>query len=75
MPSYAGAPGLGMLELFNRLPIDAVPDITNVQVQDQYRKRRASLRSKTEQHITFQLKRPFSWASRLDYTRSVLTLG
>jgi cobalt-zinc-cadmium resistance protein CzcA len=68
-----GASALGVYS-FNRLPIDAVPDITNVQVQintaaDGYSP------LEVEQRITFPIETVISGLPRLDYTRSLSKYG
>lgn len=69
---------LGLLALgaynFTRLPIDAVPDITNVQVQintaaDGYSP------LEVEQRITFPIETVLSGLPKLDYTRSLSKYG
>lgn len=59
---------------FTRLPIDAVPDITNVQVQIN-----ASAPGfsplETEQRITFPVETAMGGLPRLDYTRSLSRYG
>jgi cobalt-zinc-cadmium resistance protein CzcA len=59
---------------FNKLPIDAVPDITNVQVQINTQ---ASGYSplEVEQRVTFPIETVLSGIPRLDYTRSVSRYG
>lgn len=59
---------------FNKLPIDAVPDITNVQVQintqaDGYTP------FEVEQRITFPIETAMSGLPSLDYTRSLSRYG
>ena len=59
---------------FNRLPIDAVPDITNVQVQintaaDGYSP------LEVEQRITFPVETVLAGIPKLDYTRSLSRYG
>ncbi|MBG78803.1 MAG: CusA/CzcA family heavy metal efflux RND transporter [Alphaproteobacteria bacterium] len=59
---------------FNRLPIDAVPDITNVQVQintaaDGYSP------LEVEQRITFPVETVLAGITKLDYTRSLSRYG
>ncbi|HKP92773.1 MAG TPA: efflux RND transporter permease subunit, partial [Chthoniobacterales bacterium] len=71
-----GALGLGALGVYNyhRLPIDAVPDITNVQVQ---------VNSSTpgyspleaEQRVTFPIETAMAGMPKLDYTRSLSRYG
>lgn len=59
---------------FTRLPIDAVPDITNVQVQINTN---ASGYSplETEQRITFPVETAMGGLPKLQYTRSLLRYG
>ena len=68
--------GLGALGLYNyqQLPIDAVPDITNVQVQVNTE---ASGYSplEAEQRITFPIETAITRIPRLDYTRSISRYG
>lgn len=59
---------------FNRLPIDAVPDITNVQVQINTEAPGYSP-LETEQRITFPVETAISGLPDLDYTRSVSRYG
>lgn len=59
---------------FQRLPIDAVPDITNVQVQINTRAPGYSP-LETEQRITFPVETAMSGLPRLDYTRSLSRYG
>ena len=68
--------GLGALGIwnFNRLPIDAVPDITNVQVQINTEAPGFSP-LETEQRITFPVETAISGLPGLDYTRSVSRYG
>ncbi len=69
----AGIAALGIYN-FNRLPIDAVPDITNVQVQINTE---ASGYSplESEQRITFPIETAMSGLPHLDYTRSISRYG
>lgn len=69
---------LGLMALgvynFNRLPIDAVPDITNVQVMinteaDGYSP------LEMEQRVTFPIETALAGIPRLDYTRSLSRYG
>ena len=65
--------GLGIYN-FNRLPIDAVPDITNVQIQinteaDGYSP------LETEQRITFPIETAIAGLPDLSYTRSISRYG
>src|SRR5215213_4528082 len=67
---------IGALGVYNyqRLPIDAVPDITNVQVQINTE---ASGYSplEVEQRITFAVENAMGGLPHLDYTRSVSRYG
>lgn len=59
---------------FQRLPIDAVPDITNVQVQ--INSEAAGFTPlETEQRITFPIETAMSGLPLLDYTRSISRYG
>ena len=69
----AGFALLGMYN-FNRLPIDAVPDITNVQVQINAEAPGYSP-LEAEQRITFPIETAMAGLPRLDYTRSVSRYG
>src|SRR5215475_15909721 len=59
---------------FTRLPIDAVPDITNVQVQINSRAPGYSP-LETEQRITFPVETAMGGLPKLDYTRSLSRYG
>lgn len=59
---------------FQHLPIDAVPDITNVQVQINTRAPGYSP-LETEQRITFPVETAMGGLPRLDYTRSLSRYG
>ena len=59
---------------FNRLPIDAVPDITNVQVQINTEAPGYSP-LEAEQRITFPIETAMGGLPRLEYTRSVSRYG
>ena len=59
---------------FQRLPIDAVPDITNVQVQINTEAPGFSP-LESEQRITFPIETVIAGLPRLDYTRSVSRYG
>ena len=59
---------------FTRLPIDAVPDITNVQVQINTAAPGYSP-LESEQRITFPIETALAGLPRLDYTRSVSRYG
>ncbi len=69
----AGIAALGVYN-FNRLPIDAVPDITNVQVQINTEAPGYSP-LESEQRITFPIETAMAGLPRLDYTRSVSRYG
>ena len=73
MAVVLGLAGLGIWN-FNRLPIDAVPDITNVQVQINTEAPGYSP-LETEQRITFPVETAISGLPGLDYTRSVSRYG
>ena len=64
---------LGALN-FTRLPIDAVPDITNVQVQINTRAPGYSP-LEIEQRITFPIETAMGGLPKLDYTRSLSRYG
>lgn len=68
--------GLGALGVYNftRLPIDAVPDITNVQVQINTEAPGYSP-LESEQRITFPIETAISGLPDLDYTRSISRYG
>jgi len=68
--------GLAVLGIYNfqRLPIDAVPDITNVQVQINTEAAGYSP-IEVEQRITFPIETAISGLPRLDYTRSLSRYG
>ncbi|MGD2112455.1 MAG: CusA/CzcA family heavy metal efflux RND transporter, partial [Gammaproteobacteria bacterium] len=70
------AAALVALGLYNagRLPIDAVPDITNVQVQINVEAPGYSP-LETEQRITFPVETAMAGLPRLDYTRSLSRYG
>ncbi len=59
---------------FNRLPIDAVPDITNVQVQINTEAAGYSP-LESEQRITFPIETAMAGLPKLDYTRSLSRYG
>jgi len=69
----AGIAVLGIYN-FNRLPIDAVPDITNVQVQINTEAPGYSP-LESEQRITFPIETAMAGLPRLDYTRSISRYG
>jgi cobalt-zinc-cadmium resistance protein CzcA len=68
--------GLAALGVFNyqRLPIDAVPDITNVQVQVNT-EAPGYTPLEVEQRLTFEVETAMSGLPRLDYTRSLSRYG
>lgn len=68
--------GFCMLGIYNfqRLPIDAVPDITNVQVQINTEAQGYSP-LEVEQRITFPIETALSGIPKLDYTRSTSRYG
>ena len=68
--------GLGALGLYNYhlLPIDAVPDITNTQVQINTEAAGYSP-LEAEQRITFPMETAMAGIPRLDYTRSISRYG
>jgi len=68
--------GIGVLGAYNynRLPIDAVPDITNVQVQINTEAPGYSP-LEAEQRITFSVETALGGLPALDYTRSVSRYG
>lgn len=68
--------GLCVLGIFNfqKLPIDAVPDITNVQVQINTEARGYSP-LEVEQRITFPIETTLAGIPKLDYTRSISRYG
>lgn len=72
------AASLGVLALgawnFTRLPIDAVPDITNVQVQVNAQAPGFSP-LEVEQRLTFPLENAMGGLPKLDYTRSLSRYG
>jgi cobalt-zinc-cadmium resistance protein CzcA len=69
----AGIAALGVYN-FNRLPIDAVPDITNVQVQINTEAPGYSP-LESEQRITFPIETAMAGLPYLDYTRSISRYG
>ncbi|MEO7935838.1 MAG: CusA/CzcA family heavy metal efflux RND transporter [Dokdonella sp.] len=68
--------GLSALGIWNysRLPIDAVPDITNVQVQINTEAPGYSP-LESEQRVTFPVETALAGLSRLEYTRSISRYG
>ena len=71
--AVAGMAALGIYN-YGRLPIDAVPDITNVQVQINSAAPGYSP-LETEQRITFPIETAMAGLPRLDYTRSLSRYG
>ena len=69
----AGLAALGIYN-FNRLPIDAVPDITNVQVQINT-EAPGYTPLESEQRITFPIETAMAGLPMLDYTRSISRYG
>ncbi len=69
----AGVAVLGIYN-FNRLPIDAVPDITNVQVQINTEAPGYSP-LESEQRITFPIETAMTGLPNLDYSRSISRYG
>jgi cobalt-zinc-cadmium resistance protein CzcA len=67
---------MGMLGIYNyqRLPIDAVPDITNVQVQINTQAVGYSP-MESEQRVTFPIERVMAGLPNLEYTRSISRYG
>ncbi|MEC7451312.1 MAG: efflux RND transporter permease subunit, partial [Pseudomonadota bacterium] len=65
--------GLGLFS-YQKLPIDAVPDITNVQVQINTQAEGYSP-LETEQRITFLVENALAGLPNLDYTRSLSRYG
>ena len=65
--------GLGYWN-YERLPIDAVPDITNVQVQV-YSSAPGYTPLEVEQRVSFPLENAMAGLPRLDYTRSISRYG
>ena len=68
-----GSAALGIYN-YDRLPIDAVPDITNVQVQISTVAAGYSP-VETEQRITFPVETALTGLPKLDYTRSISRYG
>ncbi len=68
-----GIAGLGVYN-FGRLPIDAVPDITNVQVQINTEARGYSP-LEVEQRVTFPVETAMAGLPGIDYTRSISRYG
>jgi len=65
--------GMGIWS-YQKLPIDAVPDITNVQVQINTKAPGYSP-LEAEQRITYPIERALSSLPKLDYTRSISAYG
>lgn len=65
--------GLGVWN-YSRLPIDAIPDITNVQVQINTEAPGYSP-MEAEQRVTFPVETALAGLARLDYTRSISRYG
>jgi cobalt-zinc-cadmium resistance protein CzcA len=65
--------GLGFWS-YTRLPIDAIPDITNVQVQINTEAPGYSP-LEAEQRVTFPIETALAGLARLDYTRSISRYG
>jgi len=68
-----GFAALGVYD-YQRLPIDAVPDITNVQVQINTEANGYSP-LEAEQRLTFPIETALAGLARLDYTRSISRYG
>ena len=68
-----GVSGLGFWS-YARLPIDAVPDITNVQVQVNSEAPGYSP-LEAEQRVTFPVETALAGMARLQYTRSISRYG
>ncbi|MGV8942397.1 MAG: efflux RND transporter permease subunit [Lysobacter sp.] len=68
-----GSSALGIWN-YNRLPIDAVPDITNVQVQVNTAAAGYSP-LESEQRITFPVETALAGLAKLEYTRSISRYG
>ncbi len=73
MAATAGVAALGVYN-YQRLPIDAVPDITNVQVQINTEATGYSP-LESEQRITFPVETALAGLPALDYTRSISRYG
>ncbi len=73
LAGLAAIAALGMYN-FQRLPIDAVPDITNVQVQINTEAPGYSP-LESEQRITFAIETAMAGIPQLDYTRSISRYG
>ncbi|MFZ9708313.1 MAG: efflux RND transporter permease subunit [Steroidobacteraceae bacterium] len=71
--AIAGFAGLGVYSLL-RLPIDAVPDITNVQVQINT-EATGFTPLEVEQRITFPIETALAGLPRIEYTRSLSRYG
>ncbi len=68
-----GLAALGIFD-YSRLPIDAVPDITNVQVQINTEAAGYSP-LEAEQRLTFPIETALAGLAKLDYTRSISRYG
>ena len=73
MIAAVGLAGLGIYN-YQRLPIDAVPDITNVQVQINIEAPGYSP-LESEQRLTFPVETVMAGLPRIDYTRSISRYG
>ena len=71
---FALAAGALSVWNFTRLPIDAVPDVTNVQVQINTRAPGLSP-LEAEQRITYPIETAMGGLPKLDYTRSISRYG
>ena len=71
--AVAGVSALGLYN-YQQLPIDAVPDITNIQVQINTEAPGYSP-LEAEQRITFPIETAMAGIPRLDYTRSISRYG
>src|SRR3990172_10550026 len=73
MAATLGVAGLGLFN-YQRLPIDAVPDLTNIQVQINTEAQGYSP-LEVEQRITFPIETALGGLPALDYTRSLSRYG
>lgn len=73
LAAVAGVAALGIYN-YQRLPIDAVPDITNVQVQVNTAAPGYSP-LESEQRVTFPIETAMAGLPNLDYTRSISRYG
>ena len=71
--AVAGMAALGIYN-YQRLPIDAVPDITNVQVQINTEAPGYSP-LESEQRVTFPIETAIAGLAKLEYTRSLSRYG